>query len=440
MGSRCTTHLRAHPFRAVSHITPPVFSETASWQTRGMWARILCIGCLAGAVACGDDDKHDLGADGAATDGAVTIDAAPPDANPCPRAQRPANGVRYAVVSHPYDADGNQVGDYEVLELSAAGELFRPGITFAMGRSNMGTIAFTHDGEVGVVAQTDGTLGVFRIDDAGAVEVVHAAYAGDFYAETVIPTEDGSHMYVVDPNWRNNGGGIYEITIGCDGSIVGETLVAAAKLSGAMTLRANGEAVLWSDDVIESAAGDDAHLLDLSGTASVVGGADAFGDDDAIIVSSTATADGRFALGGDSNQFSERDNRVAVVEITAGGLTPVQILTPIEDPVAMAASPFDDTVIIASGFGDAVFVVDYAPAESPPFTVRGELSYDGDSPQLPGKLVQIERGDLRGLVLLAENVGVRRIRFEGGGTVTDLGEFSFGSGLENIAGSIGVQP
>ena len=52
----------------------------------------------------------------------------------------------------------------------------------------------------------------------------------------------------------------------------------------------------------------------------------------------------------------------------------------------------------------------------------------------------IERGPLSGLVLLAENQGVRRLYFEENGEVTDLGLVSSGEGPESIVGTIGVQP
>jgi hypothetical protein len=43
-------------------------------------------------------------------------------------------------------------------------------------------------------------------------------------------------------------------------------------------------------------------------------------------------------------------------------------------------------------------------------------------------------------VLVAENVAVRQIQFEGDGVVTDLGRLEFGEGLEDIVGIVGVQP
>jgi hypothetical protein len=43
-------------------------------------------------------------------------------------------------------------------------------------------------------------------------------------------------------------------------------------------------------------------------------------------------------------------------------------------------------------------------------------------------------------VLVSENSGVRRVRFEGGGVVTDLGVLDFGTGTDQIVGAIGVTP
>jgi len=70
----------------------------------------------------------------------------------------------------------------------------------------------------------------------------------------------------------------------------------------------------------------------------------------------------------------------------------------------------------------------------------GELDYDGTAPQLPANAVLLRRGNLEGLVLLSENTGIRRIRFEGSGAVVDLGLYDLGDGLENVPGAVGVQP
>lgn len=74
-----------------------------------------------------------------------------------------------------------------------------------------------------------------------------------------------------------------------------------------------------------------------------------------------------------------------------------------------------------------------------PFRIEGELAYEGARPQLPGAAVRIDRGTLRGRVLVSENVGVRSVAFELDGP-RDLGLFSFGEGLPAIVGAIGVTP
>jgi len=166
-----------------------------------------------------------------------------------------------------------------------------------------------------------------------------------------------------------------------------------------------------------------------------VAGADAFGDDDAIVGGTALGHDGAHLLIGDTSGFSGVPNRVAVVAIDGDALAPAQVISPIEDPLSIVASPHDDVALVVSGFGDAVFVLDYAADAATPYTLRGELGYAGAAPQLPGHAVLA--GDL---VVLAENQGVRRIRLDGGGTVTDLGLAPLGDGLAAITGAIGVQP
>ena len=75
-----------------------------------------------------------------------------------------------------------------------------------------------------------------------------------------------------------------------------------------------------------------------------------------------------------------------------------------------------------------------------PLTARGELSYTTRGPAIPTVATMLRRGGLEGLAFVAENVAVRRIRFDGGGVVTDLGPFELGEGLESLAGAVGVQP
>jgi len=390
---------------------------------------------VAGLAACGGDDS------GAAVD-------APMDASMisgCPRTPSTPDRARHVVVSRPYDAAGAKAGGYEVLDLSVDGTLTRPGRLFTMGRSLTGTIAFTPDGEVGIAALEDGKLGVFRLDPTGSPTVVHAELAGAFYASRVIIEERGDRALILDSNTRENGGGIYLVTIGCDGTLTEHGLLAAGKLPAGMAFGGSAPAgvpaIVAAAGLLDSPTGDDVHLLDWSDTPRRIVGIDAFGDDLAIVGGTALTHTGETLLVGDVSQFSGVPNRVAVVSID-NGLHPeltAQPTLPVEDPEAIVASPFDDTAIVASAFGDALFVLD-AGGPQGTWRVRGEVTYRGAPPQLPGDLATIDRGSLAGRVLVSENVSVRQLAFRPGGVVEDLGSLAFGSGLQNISGAIGITP
>ena len=247
--------------------------------------RVLLSGLF--LVACGggggggddDDDMVDAAGD--------PVDGAAPDAGGCGRTARPADGPRKVVVSAPYGDGGAAATSYRVLDLTAAGELSDSGASFQMGRAFDGEIAFTPDGAVGIVAQDDGTLGVFRFDDSGAAEVVHAAFAGDFYAARVVMDPGGDVAYVIDTQWRENGGGIYRVAIGCDGTLTELGLWFASKLPANLLLTSGARAVVpavdWDGQIGE---GLDVHLLGWDEEPDWYAGADAFGDDEAIVAGS----------------------------------------------------------------------------------------------------------------------------------------------------------
>ncbi len=52
----------------------------------------------------------------------------------------------------------------------------------------------------------------------------------------------------------------------------------------------------------------------------------------------------------------------------------------------------------------------------------------------------LRRGPLRGMVFIAESLGIRRVVFRGNGMVEDLGVTFSGPGTEIVVGSIGMQP
>jgi hypothetical protein len=364
-------------------------------------------------------------------------------AGPCPRLPGPDDRPRMVVVSRPYDAGGNPSSLYEVLVLSEDGELSTTEHTFELVRANIGLIAFTPDGEVGIaVSEDDGTLGAFKLDGSGSPEVTAVSFDPGGYASSVVMDPSGERVYALSSQWEVHGGGIYSVAIECDGTLTAEGQVAPSQLPYTLTFLPGSplRAVTAAGTILASAAGHDAHLLLWGMPPSYVGGADAFADDEQIVSTAAATPDGRFVLIGDNGMFSD-PNRVAVVEVLEDGLRYVQTLAPLEDPMAIVVSPFENAALAVSGFGNAIFAIGYDPDNaSAPFTLGLEIAYAGNRPALPAGAVMVERGSLRGRVLIAENVSVRQVQFNSDGTITDLGAEDMGSGTENMVGAIGMQP
>lgn len=362
-----------------------------------------------------------------------------PTPEPCVREPGPADYTRLVFTAQPYDANANPSDVWRVWTLDTDGTLTRTDEMFTLGRATTGRMVFTPDGAIGVVPLQDGTLGV--IDASGpTVEVIETSFHGDFYAGRVVMDPTGSRAYVLDTNWRENGGGIYVVYIDCDtGALSDGGMLAAARLPGAMQWLSDGRAVLAAEDVLDSPSSVDAHLLDFDGSEfSRLDSSDAYPDDEAIVSSLTVTADEQYALIGDNNAFSGIPNRVGVVHIAGDTLTTTTVISPLEDPISMVASPYGNVVLAVSGFGDALFELAYNPSATPPLRNNGEVTYVGASPALPGEAVMIDVGTLTGHVLIAENVGIHQVELGPGGVV-DLGATTFG-GLENIVGAIGVQP
>ncbi len=387
-------------------------------------------------AACGGGDAS---APDAAVDAEVTADAP----SGCMRTPAAPDRARFVVISHPFDSAGAAAPVFEVLDLSPTGALTRPQLprTFSLAkRASFGTIEFTPDGEVGLVALENGHLGVFRLDAVGAPTVVQAGFAGSFYADRIVIDPRGDRAWIVDGNTRGNGGGIYLVTIACDGTITDRGLVAAADLPGGLAFTGDGRAVVPASNILDvTTSGLDAHLLRWGDAPSVLGGADAFGDDDAIIGGSALTSDGRVFLVGDKSSFANVPNRIAVVGVGASALTPLNVIAPLEDPEAIATSPFGDVAIVTSAFGDAIFVLDTGGTAGA-WRIRGQVSYIQGSPMLPGDLAKLSRGMLNGHVFVSENVSIRHLAFRTSGAVEDLGSLQLGSGLQNISGAIGATP
>lgn len=369
----------------------------------------------------------DAGADAGAGDSGAS--------RSCPRLPAPADRVRHVVVSHNFDETGGRSDQYEVLTLGEDGVISRPREYFHMGHAFDGQIVFTPDGELGFSAQTDGSIGVFRLDETGAPTVIHSAFSGDFHASSVVIDPSGEFLWILDTQWREHGGGIHRARIGCDGRLSEVERIAPAKLAYGMQFRANGHALVVSHDILDVGPGPDLFALDL-GAPRVVSSGELFTDMDWIVAGFGLSANERHVFVGDNSVFSETGNRIGVAAIGEDVLRAVQIVTGVEDPISIVASPDNDAVLVTSGFGDELIVFDYDPEAEMPLSGRRTLAGSA----LPSTAVLIERGALRGLTIVAENVAIRRVRFEGGGVVRDLGSFSLGTGNAEIVGALGVTP
>ncbi|MFZ5481724.1 MAG: hypothetical protein ACOZNI_33485 [Myxococcota bacterium] len=345
----------------------------------------------------------------------------PPVADGCRATPAPADRDRVVAVSLPYDEDAGRSNAWALLVLTADGELRDDGARVEMGRGYAGEVVFTPDGSLGLVAQEDGTVGVFSPDG----EVISTGVDG-FYASRVVMDPSGEVAWVIDGNWVNNGGGVYRLPLDCETGEPGEPeRVVEAKLPADLLLTGE-EAVLVGLDVEGAEAGDDAALLTWGDDPAFVDGADAFGDDDAIV--SDATLFDGFALIADNSEFSGVPTRVAVLAV-GEALEPVEVVQ-MEDPVALL--PAGDLVLVLSGYGDAVLAL---ARDGDGFTSLGEVAGSA----LPGAGAVVSRGPLAGRVLVAEVEGIRMLRVTGE-DVEDLGLTTLGAGYTGIPGAIGVQP
>jgi len=374
---------------------------------------------------------------------AVSVEDPGPDpgGGACPREAAPADRVRWVVASLPYGPEGSPSSDWTTLRLDQDGLLFWTGERFPMGRATGGTVAFTPDGRLGIAAQEDGTLGVFAIDQQGAVRVVDPAFRGGFYADHVRVVGNGERALVLDAEWAEHGGGVHEVRILCDGTLADQGRILPARLPRALLALPGDRFLLagWFPEGLPAEAGD-VHLYDLSGTPRRLGGGQAF-PDDAIIGGSAVTPDGSLALLGDVSEFSGRDTAIAVIEVQGDSLVRRQVLTPFEDPGSIVAAPEGGTLLAASGYGDALWVLERVPdAPAAPIRVRGRLATPSGKPQLPGSMVIVERGALAGRVLVPEVTGIRQVHLGADGSATDLGVTSLGGGVEGLPGALGVQP
>jgi len=383
---------------------------------------------LALALAACTSTADDTGADPGTDPGT--------DPTACHATPLPEDAVRKLVLSHPYGTPaGEYVGDYAVYSFDPSdASIAGPDERFAMLPGMGGVIAFTPDGQIGAVAQRDGTVGVFRFEADGSVTVVHESYGdGVFYTEEVLMDPSGSALWVVDGNWVENGGGIYRVDLACDGTLSSPRRVFTAKQPSGMSLsRAHpGQGFVSARALGDEPVGTNAFLLDLA-QEQVLASVAAFPDDESFLSHAALSDDGLVGVVGDNNEFTSTPNRVARLAAGDGTLVSEGSID-VYDPTWFVPSPFDDGFLVASSYDDALV---WLRRTSSGLEAGGKVA----SAPLPGGGVRLTRGVGRGAVLFAELTGVHVIKLSGGGQVTDGGAWSAGSGYSAMVGAIGLQP
>lgn len=384
--------------------------------------------------------------DGTNSDTGIADDTPGAQVNGCRSTPAEANRDRRVLVQTPYSADMSQSDVWRALTLTADGTLRDDNESHTLGRAIGGTMVFTPDGSLGFVAQEDGSIGHVEISSEGTIRVLDPGFSGDFYATQLVADPTGEVLWIVDQNWPENGGGIYQADIDCTtGALSAPTRVLESQNAADLLLLPGGSeserpALIFGRAVPGTSAGADVAWVDILSTGDASADASAFGDNEAIQSDATLIQDSRYALVGDYSAFASVPNRVAVIEVGDASLEAVQVLPDLLDPVVLVASPWDDQVLAISGYGNGYFQLLPTGNDSTPFENAGEPTYTGTKPQLPAAAAVVSSGSLKGRVLITENEGIRQVQLGQGGTFEDLELVSIGDSFEGIVGAIGVAP
>ncbi len=375
-----------------------------------------------------------------------------------------ADRARKIVVAKPADGDST----FEVVDMSATGELARTGQTFTLrGRASSGTIGFTRDGQFGYAVQefnldaggNDRTLGVFRVANSGSVEIINPDVDPGFYVSNMVMDPSGDVMWGWENGWRNIGGALYRVELDCATGLpqAGVFVTEARNLRGMAFIDAT-RAVAGAGDILDDMFDENmqrhGHLLDFTTPTAPtrLSSVDLFPrtqeeiDADAesgmptlrYIDDIATTHDGKYVVASNSALFST--HRIGVAAIEGDTLRQVQNIE-LADPSRIAMSPHDDAMIVLGVQDDAINLFSYDPNDAAaPFAPQGTVT-TSTSTLLPASLTTIEQGSLDGTVIVSELSGLRVLQFQPGGTVTELDNLDFGEDVvEEITGAVGVQP
>jgi hypothetical protein len=411
-------------------------------------SRLYVVLCLA---ACGTDAANGvqsadagmtMAPDGQATDRDAG-NGAPQDSGglpACVRMPRSADADRFIVVAHPFKSDGSKDKRYEVLKLSSDGVVTKTGKTFTMGNGFEGRVQFTVDGAVGMVPQSDGSIGIFTLALDGTPTVVQAAFKSGFYAQALHINSAGTRAFILDTQVVKNGGGLYEFAIGCDGAPGTPKKLTEAENVGSLAPMAAQDSFLSSAGLTFGLPSADTHVFALPASANTVMTASGkLFTESTLVTDIGISKDEKLAVFACGNDLVG-GGQVVAASINGSAITKRNTLA-IAAASSIVSSPYGNAFLLTTADPDAVYVLAYeSTSTSAPLINRGLVPYKFGRPQLPTSSVVISRGKLEGRVLIAETSAVRQMQFLPNGTIVDTATFTFTGDTSDAVGSIGVTP
>jgi hypothetical protein len=402
---------------------------------------VLLAGCGKDAV----DSTPGIDAGTMASDGQAPVrDGEPPDAGgypTCVRTVRSADADRFVVVAHPFKSDGSKDNRFEVLKLSSDGVVTKTGKTFAMGNGFEGRVQFTPDGAVGMVPQSDGSIGIFTLAPDGTPNVVQAGFKGGFYAQSLQINSAGTRALVLDTQVIKNGGGLYEFAIGCDGSPGTPKKLAEAENVGGFAPMAAQDSFLSAAGLTFGLPNADTHVFALQGVPSTnpTSASGKLFAASTLVTDIGVSKDQKLAVLACGNDLIG-GGQVVAASIIGNAILKRNTLA-IAASSSLVSSPFGNAFLLTTADPDAAYALAYdSTSTAAPLINRGLVTYKFGKPQLPTSSIVITRGKLEGRVLIAETSAVRQMQFLPNGTITDTAKFAFTGDSSEIVGSIGVTP
>lgn len=334
------------------------------------------------------------------------------------------------------NVDGTEIG---ALQFGLSGTLVD-----LMSRADVGTrplrVEFVPSGEIAMVLGEDMQLVSVRVASDGTLTVIDRVQLPMAGASDLRLINNGRTAITVGTDVAELSG-LSTVDIACDGTLqVDQAAFFNIRLADSIAFLPGEQraVLLGGQTAFEPFDNNDVRLLDRSnGRFSEVAPFDLWGD----FVSTGRIAlspDGRTLIMPNGSAFSNEGAQAIVAEIDQNMVVERTRIMNLEDASEAIFSPDGQTALITLFQpGHVVIATDGANGWQERSRIRGV--------GLADQMALLSRGPHSGTVFLPSvdpNGGpnIARIRINGPGMVSDLGQTELGSGSENIPGAIAIQP